>query len=111
MAKKIIVLDTSAADGGFITIRAAMWFTQSNPIAQPGADSAWPQRSQAEVDALRAGSIKEEVRGFRFPNGTSTVTMKAVLEAEQAARQVFYNSQPPPGQYYGVFFDNGVWSA
>lgn len=113
MAKKIIVLDTNSADGGTLNIRCAFWFPLSNPIVQPaGVDSAWPGRSQAEVDALRAGSVKEEVRHIGFPVGTSTAVMKAALEAQWTARAAFLATQPSPGQFFGVFFDSATgWSA
>jgi len=113
MAKRIIVLDTSASDGGFVTIRTAFWFPLTNPIPQSASlESAWPGRSQAEVDALRAGSVREEVRTFQFPVGTPTATMKTALEADWTARSAWIASQPSPGQYFGVFFDPSVsgWS-
>lgn len=113
MAKKIIVLDTNSSDGGFISIRAALWFPLANPIVQPpSTDSAWPGRSQAEVDALRSGVVREEVRHFVFAVGTSTAVMKAALEADWSARAAFLATQPPPGQFFGVFFDSATgWSA
>lgn len=113
MAKQVIVLETNASDGGFITVRAAMWFPLTNPIAQaPSLESAWPGRSQAEVDALRAGTVKEEVRQFQFPTGTSTAAMKTQLQADYTARATWLAAQPPMGQYFGVFFDSATgWSA
>ncbi len=113
MAKQVIVLDTNASDGGFISIRVALWFPMTNPIVQSGTlDSVWPGRSQAEVDALRAGTVKEEVRIFQFPIATAGAVIKSALQADYTARAAFLAAQPPVGQFFGVFFDSVTgWSA
>lgn len=110
-AKRIIVLETIPSDGGFQNVRTALWFPMTSPIPNPNFESAWPGRSQAEIDALRSGTVREEQRTFTFPVGMTGAQIKNALESDWTARNTWISTQSPPGQFYGLFFDGTTWSA
>lgn len=114
MAKQIIALETNPSDGGYISISTAMWFpvAAGKEVPVPTlTKSAWTGASPAEIQALQAGTMKEEVNTFRFPSSYTAAQIKAELQASYVTRLAYLNSLPFQGQYYGVFFDGSVWSA
>jgi hypothetical protein len=115
MAKQVIVLESNPADGGFINIRAAMWYpvTAGQEVPIPTlTKSAWAAASAQEVSDLQAGRVIEEVNAYKFPNSYSTATIKTELQSIYNARKAYLATVPFQGQYYGVFWDSVTgWSA
>jgi hypothetical protein len=111
MAKQIIVL-TQSSDGTNVTYQFAFWFPITAGITQqPTVTSQWAGASTGDNTAIQNGTIKEEIYLHTFPIGTSTATIKAVVNQAWTLR----NTQLAgigPNQFFGVFFDsvNG-WSA
>lgn len=115
MAKQVIVLETSTSDqGGSITIQAALWFPVASGREKPLpalAASAFANASQAELDALKAGTVLEEVKLFTFPATFTPNQIKAEMVAAYTSRATYLATLPNRMQFYGVFFDGSVWSA
>lgn len=113
MPKQIIILETNPEDGGRNSIRAVYWFgvPLARRIVKPAATSGFAAISQAELDALKDGSVLEEVRSIELPASFTTAEIKAALQKDYADRLAYLGAQPNKLQYAGVFFDGAAWSA
>lgn len=116
MARQIIALETNPASGGQISVRCAFWFPV--PAGQEAPKSGFVSAvkgaavpTQAESDALMAGSVVEEVAIFSFPDNMTTATIKSTLVSLYQRRAVYLASMPWQGKYYGVSYDGAAWSA
>jgi hypothetical protein len=91
-------------------VRADVPLARQGKFAKPAYESAFvpfPPDTDPDLNALRSGAVVEEAR-------TAVITaplaqMKARLEMEQAAYQVFVTSDPTYSRY-GTWF-NGAWTA
>jgi hypothetical protein len=113
MAKEVIILDTNAQDGAILQMSALFWFAAPAGKERPtSGGSQWTGASQAEHDAIRAGTVIEESRTLQVPKSMTAAQIKAYLLSIWTDRQAYLASLPTRGQYYGVFYDgvNG-WSA
>jgi hypothetical protein len=107
MAKQVIILDMQ---GG--RVRYALWATvpagREAFYARTGATSAWTGASQAENDAIAAGTVTEfiDVLGS---NGTNA-QIRAALEARWADYQAEITARNLWSRY-GSFWDGASWTA
>lgn len=113
MAKQIIALEKNLDQVGFVNIRVAFWLpvASGREVPRPGASSAYRSISTAELDALKAGTIIEEVYLENYPPAMSTTAIKADLLSRYGIRATAILNLPDPNQYYGIFYDGSVWSA
>jgi hypothetical protein len=108
--KQVIVLNSSS-NGAQTTIKVAMWFVITSGAQTQTAGSIWTGASAAENTAIQNGTVIEEVQTFQVPNGSTTVTIKDLLNKAWTARQAQINGVGP-GIYSGIFFDSvSGWSA
>jgi hypothetical protein len=115
MAKQIILLETNPQDGGMVTMRAVFWYAipANRRIVLPDTTvSAWLGASNAELIAIRDGSVLEEVRVLSMPVSSTTAELKAAINKAYTDRLAYLGAQPFKLQYAGVFFDSVTgWSA
>lgn len=113
--KQIIVLETNPADGGQNTLKVVFWYAiaANRQIARPDISaSAWSGASAAEVQALKDGTVQEEVRFISVPASSTTAEIKATVNKAYTDRAAYLSAQPFKLQYAGVFFDSVTgWSA
>jgi hypothetical protein len=108
--KQIIVLGLTQ-NGTQITVQAAFWYPISVGALAQTSGSKWTAASTAENTAIQNGSILEEVQSFSFPVGTTTATIKDVLNKAWTQRNTALGGVGP-NQYNGIFFDSvSGWSA
>lgn len=120
MARQIIVLDISQANGGQKAVRVAFWFpiaqakAYPKPTFQSAVDPTLAQAGQPsaqEISDLRAGLVLEEVGVYIFASSYTTAQIKADLQQLYTDRLAAVTAQPNPISFYGVSFDGAVWSA
>lgn len=114
MAKKIIVLDARAdGPGQQIEINLALWAdvpTARQPFyADPNAVSAFRNATNAELTALRNGSVVERVVTIRVDPGG---TLAAIRQAAEEAFATFQDEITNRNQWrrYGTFWDGTSWT-
>lgn len=109
-AKQIIVLGQSQ-NGTTVTIQAAFWYPITSGLLPQTAGSRWTGASAAENTAIQNGSVLEEIQSFSFPVGTTSTTIKDVLNKAWTQRNTALGGIGP-NQFNGVFFDSvSGWSA
>lgn len=114
MAKQIIILETNPQDGGYLSVRFAMWFpvAAGKEVPRPEiTSSAWKQALTADITALQVGSVIEEVNNVRFANTQTAAQIKTALVAQYGSRKTYLDALPFVGQYYGTFYDGTAWSS
>jgi hypothetical protein len=111
MPKQIITTRTATA-GGIISQSVVFWYPvpAGKEVPKDLAGSAFKGATQTEIDALKAGTVIEEVETIRVPKSFSAAQIKGVLVAWWTDRKAFLDTNPPEGQYYATFYD-GTWSA
>lgn len=110
-AKQIVILDIQGGTSNMMTVNYLFWLTTAQPIAKPGLQSRWAGASAGEISAIQAGTTIEEPYSVTVASATSTVTLKALLNAQFTARQNYFTSQLNPGAWYGIYYDSSTaWS-
>lgn len=115
MAKKIIVLPQST-DGIMVSYSVAFWYPITSTPRPQTNGSAWIASgtslgaSTAENQAIQAGTVQEELKGFSFPVGLATAAIEAYLQQYWTNRNAQINGIGG-NQYYGVAFDGTTWAA
>ena len=111
---KRIIVTRLTTQGGILTLGVVLWYpvVVGDEVPLPGSNSAYREASQAELDALRAGTVKEETDSYRFPMSTTETSLKTFLRAVWTDRKNFLDSNPAEGKHYGTFDDSITgWSA
>jgi hypothetical protein len=114
-SEKVMVLDVGLPQGGWISVRFAMWFpvAAGNELAQPTFTSSWADvasKDSALLLALRAGTVLEKVYSHDFPAGMSLANVEAFLAAAWTAVNSYLGGVPQPGQFYGTYWDGTAWA-
>lgn len=113
MARKIIILDRVGmpSDRAF---RVAFWLdvvaARRSFYANANATSAVVGATQAELDALKNGSVVERVEAILRPAGTSQAAMQTTLEARHAQYQQELTDRNP-WERYGTSWDGTTWTS
>jgi hypothetical protein len=113
--KQIIVLSQSTSETE-VAYTVLFWYPITKQPVPQTAGSAWVASgtstgaASAENQAIQAGTIKEEARGFTFPVGLTVSAIEAFLQQTWANRNAELNGQGP-NQYYGSYFDGTAWGA
>lgn len=109
--KQIIILDIQDAGANSMVVNYLFWITTGNPIAHPNVQSRWSGASGGEVAAIQAGTVIEEPYSVDVASNTNTTALKQVLNDRFSARQKYFNQQPGPGVWYGIYYDSTTaWS-
>jgi hypothetical protein len=115
MAKEIIILRVTTGPGGDTNVGLAAWFAVAAGREIPPTrtvTSAWPDASAAEVAAIQAGQVIEEVYSFQYPVTFTKAQIQTDLVSKWNARAAQIAARPNPNQFFGVFFDSvSGWSA
>lgn len=112
MAKQIIILErlNEPSDMNF---RYVLWATvpptRVSAYADATAISAFKGATQAEIDALKAGSVVERMGLASFTIGTPIATIQAFLLAQFATFQAQITAANPTVRY-GTFHDGTSWT-
>jgi len=118
--KQIIILEKMEDAGAArLRYRVAFWCAVPVPFqpfyAKPNFVSAWKTISglggpiQAEVDALRAGSVVEIVQPYDVDGNLTLAQVKADLQAVFTALQAQVTARDPWDRY-ATFFDGTTWT-
>lgn len=112
MARKIVILDrlNLPSDQDY---RVAFWLGVV-PARQPfhanaAAVSAVKDATQAEIDAIKAGAIIEEVITVPAPSSTGQAALLAALVARYNVRQAEITARNPWARY-GSYWDGSAWT-
>jgi hypothetical protein len=112
MARKIIILDriNMPSDQDF---RVAFWLDVSAPRqpfhANPAAVSAVKDATVAELDAIKAGAVVEEIVTVPARANVNQATLLAALVTRYTARQAEFTARNPWARY-GSFWDGSAWT-
>ena len=112
MARKIIVLDRTGlpSDQNY---RVAFWLdvvAARQPFyANAAFTSQVKDATQAEIDALRAGAVVEEILEVPSPAAASQATLLAAIVARYQTRQAEFTARNP-FQRYGSYWDGTSWT-
>lgn len=113
MARKIIILERVAmpSDRAF---RVAFWLdvpaARRSFYANANATSAVVGATQAEVDALKAGSVVEVLEALNRPTGTTQAAMQSALQSRHTQLQQDLIDRNPY-ERYGTSWDGTTWTA
>jgi hypothetical protein len=112
VAIEIIILSMTAHDGADPTLQYAFWIypTAAHVVPKPGATSAWRGAQAADIAALQAGTVIEEVYSAQVPTGTTVPAAQAYLQAAYVARVAKVAAQVSPNLYYGSTWDGTTWT-
>ena len=109
---KIIILDKPVIQENPNVFRYVFWADvpaqRQAFFANPAAESAWKERTQADVDQLKSGAVKEQVATIQVIPGTGM----AAVQAELQARWQSYQDQVTtlnPCLRYGSTWDGTTW--
>lgn len=111
MARQIIILNVPQHEvRGLLRIEALFWISVSANVAFPNANarSAAPNVSQAELDAIKAGTVVERPVELVVPDNMTNADIQTLIQACYARASAQYQ---PEGKYYGVAWDGTAWSA
>ena len=114
MAKEIIILSLSA--GNQVTdqeVTVAFWFPvpAGQQIPQPGVTSLYRGASAAEIAALKAGAVVEQIYSTQYPNTFTLAQIQNALQTAYTEVQTAFSALPNPNLFYGAFFDGVTWNA
>jgi hypothetical protein len=117
MARQIIVLERIDPDNaGINRFRVAYWLTvpaaRQSFYANAAAVSAVKDGSvtQAETDALRNGSVLEQIVDFQAQPGRTLAQVQSDLVADYARVQAALNANAGLYQRYGSYYDGTAWT-
>lgn len=114
MARKIIILEKTPSQTGFMGFRFAMWAdvpaTRQTFYANASATSAVKGATGPEIAAIQGGSVTERVRDAQYPTqGVSLADIQAdlvnIFNAFQTEITAFN-----PWQRYGTTYDGSTWT-
>lgn len=114
MAKQIIVLDVTRPNGSDINVSWVFWLVPASgrEVPAPLATSRWRDAAQADLDALKAGTVVEELYSAQYVSGTTKAAIQADLVTKYTARAAAFAAMSNPNQFYGVFRDSSTgWSS
>lgn len=108
-AKQIIVLGQQQT-GTEIVINVVFWYPITSGALAQTKGSAWTGASAAENTSIQNGSVLEEGQSFSFPVGTTSTTIKDVLNKAWTQRNTALGGVGP-NMFNGIFFDSVTgWS-
>lgn len=113
MAKQIIILSkTLGVNGTDQAIQAAFWLSVAagQQIPLPAALSAFRGASAAELAALKAGTVVEQIYAAQYPSTFTQAQIESALQTAYTAAQNAFSALPNPNALYGVFFDGTAWN-
>lgn len=111
--KKIIILTQKPGTGlGDTRYDVVFWFpiTATKRVVDNTRISAYKNIIQSELDALRDGSVLEELFEIQIPSGTTQAQVKSILESRYLSREIAINNLPDPNKFYGVNWDGTTWA-
>lgn len=114
MAKEIIILSLTAGNqSADQQVTAAFWLpvTAGQQTPQPNAVSVFRGASAAEIAALRAGTVVEQIFSTQYPATFTLAQIEAALQTSYAAALSAFQTKPNPNTYYGAFWDGTTWNA
>lgn len=113
MARKIIILDrvNLPSDQDY---RVAFWLdvapSRQTFYANASAVSAVKDATQAEVDAIKAGAVVEEIVQVPARAGLGQSALLAALATRYNDRQAEFTARNPWARY-GSYWDGSAWTA
>jgi len=114
MARKIIILDVAKQPSGDFEVRAAYWLTAPANRIVPltaAAKSAVPDATQAELDALTAGTVVEHVfASGLLTSGTTVASVKTALQNKLTTDQAALDATAASAAFIGLAFDGTTWA-
>lgn len=110
--KQVIILEQTTFPNRY---RVAFWLAvpvaRQAFVALTAIDrSEFSGASPAELAALKAGEVIEQIGDFSYPVGTGIPAIQALLQAEWATRQATVTATNPWVRY-GTSWDGAAWSA
>lgn len=112
MARKIIILErvNMPSDQDF---RVAFWIdvpaSRQAFYANPAAVSVVKDATQAELDAIKAGAVVEEVQAMPARANATQAQLLAALVTRYTARQAEFSARNPWARY-GSYWDGSSWT-
>jgi hypothetical protein len=115
MARDIVITKTEKALDGVITLSCVLWLT--TPASLVKADAARTSlastigtnpTTQAELDAIKAGTITEQAYTVTTPPGTTANAVGALLLAAFNAAQTTLNGRALAHEYTGSYHDSAA---
>lgn len=113
MAKQIIILSRTQGPGGDQDVTALFWFavTASQQVAIPNVTTLWRGATQAELSALRAGTVVERIYRAQYPVGFTLAQIESALVTAYGDANTVFQALPNPNQFYGTSWDGATWTA
>ena len=111
-APQIIILGIDAQEGGGIRVTAVFWFPVpvGEELPNAGAGSSFVGATTAQLDEIRAGRVREEVKSYAFPSSLTLAQVQSFLQAAWTDRQAYLAGKPASGKFYGFSWDGTAWS-
>lgn len=113
MARDIVIIRTEKAQDGTITLTAVLWL--STPAVLVKADATRTSLASAiatnpttapELQAIKDGTITEQMYTVNAPAGTTNAQVGAILLNGLNAAQAALGGRAPSKDYTGTFHDS-----
>ena len=108
MTREIIILNR-LNEPSDMTFRYVLWAARVSAYANATATSAFSGATTAEITAIQAGQVVEQVDVFEAPIGTPIATIQAALIAAFTRFQARITAFNPTVRY-GTSFDGTAWT-
>ena len=115
MARDIVIIATRKAQDGTLSFDAVLWLATPPVLvkADPTRISlasgiALNPTTQAELDAIRAGTITEQLYTVTAPAAATANQVAAIILAGLVAAQAALNATAPTKDYTGTYHDSAA---
>lgn len=116
-AKRVRQFVATGPDGDTaenITLRVAFWFPVNAgsevPVPPEQPATKVPDATAPEIEALRAGSIIEDVQTVVLPQDSTKAQVKAGLVNAYTTRATQRAQRMSLAQFIGTSYENGTWT-
>lgn len=112
MARKIIVVDAGKGPGGDLSLSVVFWLTVPASLVRPNAQSASQvaDATQSELDAIRAGTIREDGYSGQMPTTATPGQVGAHVVNEYNKRQAALDGSALARKWAGAYWDGAAWT-